>query len=173
MPPGALNNQITVFRVWRWNLSLNMVIPEVALQINQFSLIIQVAYNVPYDDFVLVVAIEAAIIHFVNIHYAHIMASLDFVVDRNDFLPITPPMILCIIICGLNFKNRCFAVWQFDEVVNVRQHIGVDRMIKHLLHLIDPKACFHMENFSYQILKQMTDLFCHPVAFAVFIRYDL
>lgn len=94
-------------------------------------------------------------------------------IDRNDFLPITPPVILCIIICCLDFQNRCFAVWQFDEVVNVRQHIGVDRMIKHLLHLINPKACFHMENFSYQILKQMTDLFCHPVAFAVLIGYDL
>ena len=100
------------------------------------------------------------------------MAALDLVVDGNDLLSVAPPMILCVVVCGLDLKDRRFAVWQSDEVINVCQHIGVDRVIKHLLHLIDLKACFHMENLSDQILKQMPDLLLHPVAFAVLIRYD-
>ena len=109
---------------------------------------------------------------YMRIHYAHIMASLDFVVDGNDFSSVTPPMILCVVVCGLDFQNRCFAVWQSDKVIYIRQHIGIDRVIKHLLDLINLKACFHMENLGHQILKQMPDLFRHPIAFAVLIRYD-
>ena len=100
------------------------------------------------------------------------MAALDLVVDGNDLLSVAPPMILGVVVCGLDLKDRRFAVWQSDEVINVCQHIGVDRVIKHLLHLIDLKTCFHMENLSDQILKQMPDLLLHPVAFAVLIRYD-
>ena len=172
MTPDAFKRQLTVLCVRRRCLCQNMVVPEVALQSDHFRLVIRVTINVPDDDFIFVVAVKAAEVHLIHIHHAHIMAALDLVVDGNDLLSVAPPMILGVVVCGLDLKDRRFAVWQSDEVINVCQHIGIDRVIKHLLHLIDLKACFHMENLSYQILKQMPDLFLYPVAFAVLIRYD-
>lgn len=46
-------------------------------------------------------------------------------------------------------------------------------MVKHLFDLIDPVTCFHMENFRHQILQQMSNLFRHPVAFAILISDQL
>ena len=169
MTPNAFKHQLTVLCVRRRCLCQNMVVPEVALQSDHLCLVIRVTLNVPDDDFIFVIAVKAAEVHLIHIHHAHIMAALDLIVDGNDLLSVAPPMILGVVVCGLDLKDRRFAVWQSDKVINVCQHIGVDRVIKHLLHLIDLKACFHMENLSDQILKQMPDLLLHPVAFSVLI----
>lgn len=54
-----------------------------------------------------------------NGQYRHIMTPLRFIVDWNRLLPIHPPVISGIIVCGLDLKDCCGAIRQFHKVVHI------------------------------------------------------
>ena len=82
-------------------------------------------------------------------------------------------MIFGVVVCGLDLQNSRFPVWQLDKIIDVRQHIGILRMIEHLFNLIDTVAGFSMKYLSHQILQQMSHFLLHPVALRILIRNNL
>ena len=93
--------------------------PELAFQINHLLLVFPVTVQVANDDFVLVVAVEAAIEDFVDVHNGHVMPPLCFVIDGNIFLVVLPPVVFCVVVGRFYLQQRNFSVWQADEVVHI------------------------------------------------------
>ena len=149
----TLNNQVTVLNVWGRDSCENVVMPEIVFKRDQLFLIISVARDMTDDRFVFTVAVKTAEEHVVYVNNRHIMPTLDLVVDGNGFNTVTPPMVCCVVVCGLDLKYCRFAIWQGDEVIDVSQHKRIQRMIEHLFDLIDVIARPHVEDLGNQILK--------------------
>ena len=174
MTPDAVEDQIAVLRIGWGHAGENVALPEILLQRDQLRLIVPVTDNMPDDDFIFIVAVQAAVEDLINVHHGHIVPPLSFIVEGNDLLPILgPPVILCIIVGGFYFEDRGSPPGKLYKVVNIRQHKRMHRMIKHLLDLIDAIPRFHMEYLCYQILQQMPHLLGYPVALRVVKRHDL
>ena len=151
----------------------NVVLPEILLQRDQLRLIVPVTDNMPDDDFVFIVAVQAAVEDLINVHHGHIVPPLSLIVEGNDLLPILgPPVILCIIVGGFYFEDRGSPSGKLYKIVNIRQHKCIHRMIKHLLDLVDAIPRFHMEYLCHQILQQMPHLLGYPVALRVVKWHD-
>lgn len=174
MTPDAVEDQVAVLCVGRRRTGENMVLPEIPLQRDQFLLIVMVTVDMPDDNFIFIVAVQAAVEDLVNIHHGHIVPPLGLIVEGNDLLSVLrPPVILCVVVGRFDLQNSSPAVGKLYEVVNIRQHKRMYRMIKHLLDLIDAIPRFHMEYLCYQILQQMPHLLGYPVALRVVKRHDL
>lgn len=119
-------------------------------------------------NFLLVVTIQAAKETSVKIRYCHIMTPLRFIVDWNSLLPIHPPVISGIIVCGLDLKDRCGAIRQFHKVVHISQHPRILWVLEHLFDLVDPISGFPLEYLCYQRLQQMPHFHGNPVALIIF-----
>ena len=100
--------------------------------------------------------------------YCHIMTPLRFIVDWNSLLPIHPPVISGIIVCGLDFKDRCGTIWQFHKVVHISQHPRILWVLEHLFDLVDRISGFPLEYLCYQRLQQMPHFHGNPVALIIF-----
>lgn len=100
--------------------------------------------------------------------YCHIMTPLRFIVDWNSLLPIHPPVISGIIVCGLDLKDRCGAIRQFHKVVHISQHPRILWVLEHLFDLVDPISGFPLEYLCYQRLQQMPHFHGNPVALIIF-----
>ena len=109
--------------------------PELAFQIDHLLLVFPVTVQVANDDFVLVVAVEAAIEDFVDVHNGHVVSPLCFIVDGNTFLAVLPPVVFCVVVGRFDFQNRNFSVWQADKVVHICQHERILRVLEHFLDL--------------------------------------
>ena len=140
-------------------MSMNMIVPEIAFQSNQFILIILVPCDVTDNDLVFVVAVETAEIDLIQIHDAHIVAPLELIVYGDTFDTVYPPIILGVIVGGLDLQYCCFSIWQLDEVVHISQHERMHGMIEHFLDLIHTESRFLMEYLCDQIFEQMPDFF--------------
>lgn len=103
-----------------------------------------------------------------NSTYCHIMTPLRFIVDWNSLLPIHPPVISGIIVCGLDLKDRCGAIRQFHKVVHISQHPRILWVLEHLFDLVDPISGFPLEYLCYQRLQQMPHFHGNPVALIIF-----
>lgn len=64
----TLQNEVAAFRIVRRALLLDMVIPERILQRDQLRLIGIVPFQMPDDDLILIVSIQAAEVDPVQIH---------------------------------------------------------------------------------------------------------
>lgn len=93
--------------------------PELAFQIDHLLFVFPVTVQVTDDNFVLIVAIQAAIEDFIDVHNGHVMPPLCLVVDRNTFLAVLPPVVFCVVVGRFDFQQRNFSVWQADEVVHI------------------------------------------------------
>ena len=122
---------------------------------------IEGAENISYS-------IQAAKETSVKIRYCHIMTPLRFIVDWNSLLPIHPPVISGIIVCGLDLKDRCGAIRQFHKVVHISQHPRILWVLEHLFDLVDPISGFPLEYLCYQRLQQMPHFHGNPVALIIF-----
>ena len=173
MTPDAVEDQVAVLRVGRRCTGENMVLPEIPLQRDQLLLIVMVTVNMTDDNFIFIVAVQAAIEDLVNIHHGHIVPPLGLIVEGNDLLSVLrPPVILCVVIGRFDLQNSSPAFGKLYEVVNIRQHKRMHRMIKHLLDLIDAISRFYVEYLRYQIFQQMPHLLGYPVALRVVKRHD-
>ena len=132
-----------------------------------------VTANLTNDGFFLVVAIQAAEEAAIHIHDRHIMPPLGFVVDRNSFFPIQPPVILSIVVCGFDFQNCGRAIRKFYKVVHISQHPGILGVLEHLLDLINLVAGPMLKNFCHQRLQQMPHFQSNPVVFVVLNRCNI
>lgn len=164
----ALNNQGPTFCIGRRHMALHMVFPEILLQKDHLSLILEITLDLPDNNFLLVVTIQAAKETSVKIRYCHIMTPLRFIVDWNSLLPIHPPVISGIIVCGLDLKDRCGAIRQFHKVVHISQHPRILGVLEHLFDLVDPISGFPLEYLCYQRLQQMPHFHGNPVALIIF-----
>ena len=174
MTPDAVEDQVAVLCVWRRRTGENMVLPEISLQRDQFLLIVMVAVNMPDDDFIFIVAVQAAVEDLVNIHHGHVVPPLGLIVQGNDLLPVLrPPVILCVVIGRFDLQNSRPAVGKLYKVVNIRQHKRMHRMIENLLDLVDAIPRFYVEYLCHQIFQQMPHLLGYPVALRVVKRHDL
>lgn len=97
----------------------DMVLPEMLFQKNHLILISLVTANLTNDGFFLVVAIQAAEEAAIHVHDGHVMAPLGFVVDRNSFFPVQPPVILGIVVRGFDFQNCGRTIRKFHKVVHI------------------------------------------------------
>lgn len=88
--------------------------------------------------------------------------------DWNSLLPIHPPVISGIIVCGLDLKDRCGAIRQFHKVVHISQHPRILWVLEHLFDLVDPISGFPLEYLCYQRLQQMPHFHGNPVALIIF-----
>ena len=82
-----------------------MILPEVPFQSNQFFFIGHVTVDTADHRLVFRIAVKAAEVDPVNVHDRHVVPPLRFVVDRNDFLAVVPPVILGVIIRGFDLKD--------------------------------------------------------------------
>ena len=96
------------------------------------------------------------------------MTPLRFIVDWNSLLPIHPPVISGIIVCGLDLKDRCGAIRQFHKVVHISQHPRILWVLEHLFDLVDRISGFPLEYLCYQRLQQMPHFHGNPVALIIF-----
>ena len=170
---NAFDYQITILDVLRRRSCEYVIVPKVAFKSNQFFLVVHIPHDVANDGLLFAVAIQTTEEHVIDIHNRHIVTSLDLVVDGYSFNTVYPPMVCCIVVRRLDFKNRRFTVWHRDKIVHVCQHKRILWMIKHLLDLIDFISCSHMEYFCHQVLKEMSHLFLYPVFFGILVGYDL
>ena len=67
-PLQALQDKVAAFRIVRWLVLLHMVVPERILQRDQLRLIGIVPVQMPDDDLILIVSIQAAEVDPVQIH---------------------------------------------------------------------------------------------------------
>ena len=149
-------------------MALHMVFPEILLQKDHLSLVLEITFDLPDNNFFLVVTIQAAKETSVKIRYRHIMTPLRFIVDWNRLLPIHPPVISGIIVCGLDLKDCCGAIRQFHKVVHISQHPRILWVLEHLFDLVDPISSFPLEYLCYQRLQQMPHFHGNPVALIIF-----
>ena len=174
MTPDAVEDQVAVLRVGRRCTGENMVLPEILLQRDQLLLIVPVTVDMTDDNFIFIVAVQAAIVDLVNIHHGHIVPPLSLIVEGNDLLSVLrPPVILCVVIGRFDLKDRSTAFGKLYEVVNIRQHKRMHRMIEHLLDLVDAIPRFYVEYLCHQIFQQMPHFLGYPVALRVVKRHDL
>ena len=164
----ALNDQGPTFCIGRRHMALHMVFPEILLQKDHLSLVLEITFDLPDNNFFLVVTIQAAKETSVKIRYRHIMTPLRFIVDWNRLLPIHPPVISGIIVCGLDLKDCCGAIRQFHKVVHISQHPRILWVLEHLFDLVDPISGFPLEYLCYQRLQQMPHFHGNPVALIIF-----
>ena len=91
------------------------------------------------------------------------MPPLRFVVDRNDLLAVVPPVILGVIVRGLDLKDGCCTVRQVHHVIQIRQHPGIQRVLEHEWPAVDLIARLMGEDLSNQRLQQSSNLQLNPV----------
>ena len=144
-----------------------MIFPEILLQKNHLILIGQIPLHITDNAFLLVVAIQAAEKTAVHIHNGHVMPSLGLIVGRNGFLTIQPPVVFGVVVRGLDLQNGGGAIRQFHEIVHIRQHPGILRVLEHLFDLIDLVAGPVLEDLRHQRFQQVSHLQGHPVVLMV------
>ena len=106
LSPQAFEDQVAIrFHIGRRRFCEDMVLPEVPFQSDQFLLIGHVTVNAANNRLVFRIAVKAAEVDPVNVHDRHVVPPLRFIVDRNDFLAVVPPVILGIIVRGLDLKD--------------------------------------------------------------------
>ena len=149
MPAHAFNYKIALLGIGRRCFGKDIVLPEMLFQENHLILISLVAANLTNDGFFLVVAVQTAEEAAIHIHNGHVMAPLGFVVDRNSFFPVQPPVILGIVVRGFDFQNCGRTIRKFHKVVHIRQHPGILGVLEHLLDLIYLVAGPMLENFRH------------------------
>lgn len=125
----------------------DMILPEVPFQRYQFIFILLIAGDVSDNDLVFDVAVQTAEIYLIQIHDAHIVPALQLIVHRNTFHTVQPPIVSGVVICGFGLQYCCFAVWQFNEIVHIREHEGMHGMVEHFLDLIHTISRFFREVF--------------------------
>ena len=149
-----------------------MVVPERILQRDQLRLIGIVPVQMPDDDLILIVSIQAAEVDPVQIHDRHIMPTLRFVIHRNDLLAVVPPVFSGIIICRLDLQNGIAAVRKLRKVVQICQHPRIQWVLKHDLPLKNAQSGFLCENPRDQVFQQMSHFQRDPVLIHVRL-YDV
>ena len=106
LSPQAFEDQVTVrFHIGRRRFCENMILPEIPFQSDQFLFIGHVTVNAADDCLVFRISVKAAEVDPVNVHDRHVVPPLRFIVDRNDFLAVVPPVILGVIIRGFDLKD--------------------------------------------------------------------
>ena len=101
MAADTFYDEISVFRVWWRHLGLYMILPEFMFEENHFLLIGKVPFQLTDNYLIQVVPVKTAVENPVNVHDRHIMPPLRFVIGRDNFLFIRPPLVPGIIIRGL------------------------------------------------------------------------
>ena len=148
-----------------------MLVPERIFQRDQLRLIGIVPVQMPDDDLILIVPVQAAEVDPVQIHDRHIMPPLRFIVHRNNLLAVVPPVFSGVIICRLDLQNGIAAVRKLHKVVQIRQHPRIQRVLKHDLPLKDAQPGFLCENPRDQVFQQMSHFQRDPVLIHVCL-YD-
>lgn len=106
LSPQAFEDQVAIrFHIGRRRFCENMILPEVPFQSDQFFFIGHVTVDTADDCLVFRISVKAAEVDPVNVHDRHVVPPLRFIVDRNDFLAVVPPVILGIIVRGLDLKD--------------------------------------------------------------------
>lgn len=106
LSPQAFKDQVAIrFHIGRRRFCENMILPEVPFQSDQFFFIGHVTVDTADDCLVFRISVKAAEVDPVNVHDRHVVPPLRFIVDRNDFLAVVPPVILGIIVRGLDLKD--------------------------------------------------------------------
>ena len=140
-----------------------MILPEVPFQSDQFFFIGHVTVDAADNRFVFRISVKAAEVDPVNVHDRHVVPPLRFIVDRNDFLAVVPPVILGVIVRGLDFKDGCRAVRQFHHIIQIRQHPGIQGMLEHEWPAVDLIARLMGEYLGNQRLQQGSNFQLDPV----------
>ena len=96
------------------------------------------------------------------------MPTLRFVVDRNGFLTIQPPIIPGVVVCCLDFQNGSSTIWELNKVVYICQHPWIFRVLEHLFNLVDFITCFAFKNLCHQGFQQMSHFQRDPITFLIF-----
>ena len=149
-----------------------MILPEVPFQSNQFLLIGHVTVDTADDRLVFRISVKAAEVDPVNVHDRHVVPPLRFVVERNDFLAVVPPVILGVIVRGFDLKDGCCTVRQFHHIIQIRQHPGIQRVLEHEWPAVDLIARLMGEDLGNQRLQQSSNLQLDPV-FGIVCRDDI
>ena len=82
-----------------------MILPEIPFQSDQFLFVGHIAVDTADDRLVFRISVKAAEVDPVNVHDRHVVPPLRFIVDRNDLLAVVPPVILGVIVRGLDLKD--------------------------------------------------------------------
>ena len=149
-----------------------MILPEVPFQSNQFFFIGHVTVDTADHRLVFRISVKAAEVDPVNVHDRHVVPPLRFVVDRNDFLAVVPPVILGVIIRGFDLKDGCCTVRQFHHIIQIRQHPRIQRVLEHEWPAVDLIARLMGEDLGNQRLQQSSNLQLDPV-FVIVCRDDI
>ena len=101
------------------------------------------------------------------------MPPLGLIIHGDSLLSVNPPVVFCVVVGCLDFKDGCFPVGKRDKIIDVGKHVGVKRMVVHPLILINRISRFLMEYFRHQVFQQVPDLKCYPIVGIVLIRHDI
>ena len=164
LSPQAFEDQVAIrFHIGRRRFCENMILPEIPFQSDQFLFIGHVTVNAADDCLVFRISVKAAEVDPVNVHDRHVVPPLRFVVDRNDFLAVVPPVILGVIVRGLDLKDGCCTIRQFHHIIQIRQHPGIQRVLEHEWPAVDLIARLMGEDLGNQRLQQSSNLQLNPV----------
>ena len=173
LSPQAFEDQVTIrFHIGRRRFCEDMILPEVPFQSDQFFFIGHVTVDTADHRLVFRISVKAAEVDPVNVHDRHVVPPLRFIVDRNDFLAVVPPVILGVIIRGFDLKDGCCTVRQFHHIIQIRQHPGIQRVLEHEWPAVDLIARLMSEDLGNQRLQQSSNLQLDPV-FVIVCRDDI
>ena len=91
------------------------------------------------------------------------MPRLCFIIGRDNFLPVFPPVVPAVVTGRFDLQDGCPAVRQGGQIIQVSQHKRIIRMKEHLFLLVYRQPGLSGKNLCDQILQKVTDLQRYPV----------
>ena len=139
----------------RLNAGKNVVVPEVLKQQNVVLFLVQITLNFAPHEILFIVGEKASNVGNVNIHDAHVVTYLHFVMARHSVIC---PLAHGIVVRGLALENCSATIRQVDKTIDVCEHEWEQRVLIHGLIPEDGKAGLLSEDLGYNILQKMTNL---------------